>query len=218
MKSLFLPVLAVLAAAAPAASPPASIDLLKEGAKDISAAIKTPLTVEIDPETSALQLSGERVLIAPETAALVKSREEAKALVALAVAYKPEQFNVGRRKPGTAEYAAALLPYLAAQGAFDRQQRSNGSGYPAEWSQPSGGDPTEVRAHIKAAKQGRAAYAVHLLQRSGGCSGPMVDLLNRMRAEDHTSATASDMTNAGFARVVLADLGSTVYPPDRSCE
>jgi hypothetical protein len=207
-----------LAAALIAASPPSPLDMLQQGAADVGAAIKTPLTIVVDPTLASIRVDGERISIAPTTAALVKTREEARALVALAIAYKPKPIRAGLRKPGTAEYVAALPLYLAAQGAFDRQQKTTGSGYPIEWSEPSGSDPDAVRSSIKRAKQGRASFAVHLVQKAGGCSGPMVDLLNRMRAEDSSSAAASDMTNAGFARVALADLGRSVYPPDRSCE
>jgi hypothetical protein len=207
-----------LAAALVAASPPGPLDMLQQGAADVGAAIKAPLTIVVDPTLASIRVDGERISIAPTTAALVKTREEARALVALAVAYKPELAPYGRRKPGAAEYVLALPLYMAAQGLEGRQQQGNGYGYPTEWSEPSGPDVEHVRSKVKAAKQSRAAFAVHLVQKAGGCSGPMVDLLNRMRAEDHSSGTASQMTNAGFARVALTDLGRSVYPPDRSCE
>jgi hypothetical protein len=207
-----------LAIALVAASPSSSVETLQQGAADVGAAIKTPLTLSVDPDIASIIVDGERISVSPTTVALVKTREEARALVALAIAYKPKPIRAGRRKPGTAEYVAALPLYLAAQGAFDRQRQSTGSGYPVEWNEPSGSDPEAVRSSIKRAKQSRAAFAVQLVQKAGGCSGPMVDLLNRMRAEDSSSGAASEMTNAGFARVALADLGRSVYPPDRSCE
>jgi hypothetical protein len=214
MRLSLLPLTAILLAASPAAP----TDFITLGAADVATATHSPLSVEIDPESVAMQLVGERLLIAPDTAALVKSRQEARALVALAIAYKPKPVLGGRRKPGAAEYVAALPLYLAAQGAEDRQNRASGNSYPSEWNEPSGPDPDAVRSHIRAAKQSRAVFAVHLLQKAGGCSGPMVDLLNRMRAKDSSSGAASPATNAGFARVALADLGRSVYPPDRSCE
>jgi hypothetical protein len=69
------------------------------------------------------------------------------------------------------------------------------------------------------ANQGRrrAANAVQLATKAGACAGPMVDLLSRMRA-DGGGAASLEQQPAGFARMVLQDLGSTVYPPDRSCQ
>jgi hypothetical protein len=212
MRSIFLPLAFALVATSPAPDP---LDLIRLGAADIAAATKSPLSVELDEKVSTMRLVGDRLKIAPFTALHVKTREEARALVALAIAYRRDPTMSDRRKPGTAEYLLALPLYAIAE---DRVQRTNGTNYPLAWSEPSGPDPVAVQSRVRAVGQGRAAFAVHILQKSGGCSGPMVDLLNRMRAEDSSSSAASRMTNAGFARVALADLGRSVYPPDRSCE
>jgi hypothetical protein len=200
------------------AAPPASLDLIQQGAADMGAVIKTPLTVGIDAQARFMGFKGDRLNIAPQTAALVKSREEARALVALALAYQMSEPASGSRKPGVAEYAVALPLFLAAQSSADRRQYATRSGYPVEWSEPVGNDPTDIREARKAARQSRSNLTLHLLQRAGGCSGPLVDLLNRMRAEDHGSGAGSPVTNAGFAKIALTDLGRNVYPPDRSCE
>jgi hypothetical protein len=164
-----------------------------------------------------MSLRSDRLTISPQTAALVKTREEARALVVLALAYHPAVSDSTTRKPGAAEYIVALPLYLAAQGAFDRQQYASGGTYPVEWNQPAGPDTDALRENRKAAREQRGARTLHLLQQAGGCSGPMVDLLNRMRAEDHGSLAASAASNAGFAKMALTDLGRNVLPPDRSC-
>ena len=63
----------------------------------------------------------------------------------------------------------------------------------------------------------RAALAVSLASKAGSCTGPMVDLLNRMRLAAAGSASRQNEP-AGFARQALRDLGRSVFPPDRSCE
>ncbi len=214
MKVLFLPLAALLVAA----SAPASDDLITQATADVSSALKTPLSVTVDEQVALMSLSGDRLTISPQTAALVKTREEARALIVLALAYQPATSGTAARKPGAAEYIIALPLYLASQGAADRQQYANGGTYPVEWSQPAGPDTDVLRENRKAAREQRGARALHLLQQSGGCSGPLVDLLNRMRAEDHGSNAASAASNAGFAKVALTDLGRNVYPPDRACE
>jgi hypothetical protein len=212
MRSILLPLAFALVATSPASDP---IDLIRLGAADLAAATKSPLSVELDDKVATVALVGDRLKITPFTALHVKTREEARALVALAIAYRREPVTNGPRKPGAAEYLLALPFYAAAE---DRAQRAHRNTYPLEWNEPSGPDPVAVQSRVRAVGQGRAAFAVHILQKAGGCSGPMVDLLNRMRAEDSSSSAASRMTNAGFARVALADLGRSVYPPDRSCE
>jgi hypothetical protein len=214
VKAAFISLFALLIAA----SAPTSLDLIRLGTADVSAAIKSPLSAEIDDGSTFMHVKGEHLYVAPATAALIKSREEARALVALALAYQPADARTETRKPGAAEYAIALPLYLAAQGYLDRRRYAEGHSYPLSWNDPVGADTDRVRADKTAVRQERSNLAVHLLQKAGGCSGPMVDLLTRMRAADHGSGTASPSTNAGFAKVVLTDLGRNVYPPDRSCE
>ncbi|MFM2099721.1 MAG: hypothetical protein RLZZ366_1260, partial [Pseudomonadota bacterium] len=101
MKAAFISLFALLIAA----SAPTSLDLIRLGTADVSAAIKSPLSAEIDDGSTFMHVKGEHLYVAPATAALIKSREEARALVALALAYQPADARTETRKPGAAEYA-----------------------------------------------------------------------------------------------------------------
>lgn len=192
-----------LASAASAQEP--APDNIQLGAQDLAAVTQ----VKADEIVDAM----------PETAAkLVESRQEARALAALSLAYGDLVREPSRRKTSTAEKIISVPLYLFAQNETrERAFRSGDPYYGYGFEQPNGPTPQEIRLAKDKAGRHRAALAVHLVQQAGGCTGPMVKLLNRMRATDSTSGAADKSSAAGFARMALTDLGSTVYPPDESC-
>ncbi len=183
-----LPLLLALVAAAPA-----SPDVLTLGAQDVAAASHRD--------------AGDLMKAIPANArSFVTTRQEARALAALAVAYSSGAGGrLGQHKTGVAEYVIAYPLWMIANSPAGSSQHLSG--------------PTAQDYQIEAAGLGRAraARAVKLAEQAGSCAGPMVDLLNRMRAQDRSSGVADGASAAGFARRVITDLGRTVYPPDRSC-
>lgn len=150
---------------------------------------------------------------------LVQSRQEARALAALSLAYGDLVQEPSKRKASTAEKVISVPLYLFAQSQTHQRNFANGvsvNGYGLD--EPTGPTPQEISAAKAKAGQHRAALAVHLVQQAGGCTGPMVTLLNRMRATDSSSGAAEKSSASGFARMALSDLGRSVYPPDASCE
>jgi hypothetical protein len=197
-----------------AAPPKPELALIESGAKDIGVVVNQDVPVTLDGKAAAAYFDGERMHVAPAMVAAIKTRQEARALAAMALAYG--HGRLGARapgKPGVAEHVIALPLYLLAQGE---------RGSPLDSGLSFGNDtndstPQERRADSQKIAQQRAALAIHLTEQAGGCTGPMVDLLTRMRGHDATSAVAGASSAAGFARMVLRDMGKLAYPPDHRC-
>ncbi len=198
-----LPLFALLAAS-PA---PLAPDLVQLGASDIAKATGVDIVTRVDSNIASFSYNGEMLLVAPTMLSLVQNRQEARAFAAIALAYgKALQFQAGRKKAGIVETVVAFPMAMAAQ--------NRAKNFRTEPNGPTPQDVDEARAN---AGHDRAALAIQLAQMAGSCSGPMVDLLTRMRKQDVTGNAAAKDSPSGLARRVIADLGRTVYPPDRSC-
>ncbi|MEY2927510.1 MAG: hypothetical protein RL367_1987, partial [Pseudomonadota bacterium] len=188
--------------------------LLQSGANDVGAVLDQSIVVVVDQQSDVASFDGERIHVVQALVNRVQNRQEARTLAALAMAYGQGRIQErGAHKPGTAEIAVSLPLYMLAQ----NQSREHGLAIPTGLAKRVADDPEQIRAQSRQAANHRADLAVHLAERAGSCTGPMVDLLNRMRGGDSTSAAASRDTQAGFARMVLHDLGKQAYPPDNHC-
>jgi hypothetical protein len=207
--------LALVAAAQPLpqlAAP--ELALIESGAKDIGVVVNQDVPVTLDDKTAVAFFDGERMHVSPAMVATIKTRQEARALAAMALAYGHGRLGARTRgKTSAAEYVIALPLYMLAQGARD-SSRGPGLSFDNDTNDSS---PQEIRAESRKIAGQRAALAIHLTEQAGGCTGPMVDLLNRMRGHDSTSAVAGAASQAGFARMVLRDMGNLAYPPDNRC-
>lgn len=208
MKIALLSLPALLIAAAP---PAPQLSLLQSGASDVGAVIDQSVLVVVDDVSAVTSFDGERMHVTQAALDQVHNRQEARALAALAMAYGQGRIKArDPHKPGAAEYVAAFPLYMIAQsrkgGAIDYGD-----------SGVNRADPEEIKSDSRQLAGHRASLAVHLAERAGSCTGPMVDLLNRMRGTDSTSAAATRATPSGFARMVLRDLGKQAYPPDQHC-
>jgi hypothetical protein len=192
------------------------VDTVTLGAQDVAKANNLVFDVVGEPRVATVAFDGARVSISPQTAAMVQTRQEARALTALALAYaKPNRDQAGRSKPGTVETLAALPFYLVAQNAVDNRDPSSGG---IGFDSPERPTPEDYRRANATAGRKRAALAVQLAGKAGSCSAAMVALLKRMQASGKgSSRTAGSDNSAGFARMVLRDLGATIYPPDDTC-
>jgi hypothetical protein len=207
----------LLSLAAVAAGAPSGLDLLRSAASETSKVVGTSLTVDVLPVAKSAGFAfveGDRILISDQAMAMVQTPQEARALLSLAIAYQDFQFGPRpRHHAGTLEKVISFPMLIIAENAASNRNENASSGNNGPLSAP---EIQEER--IKRGKL-RAAYAVDLNAKSGSCSGPMVDLLQRMqRGARGGGMTAARNQPAGFARQVLKDLGSTVYPPNRSCE
>ncbi len=212
MKIRLFALSALLIAAAP---PSAQFALVQSGASDVGAVVDQAVTVVIDSDHGIASFDGQRIHMTQAVLDRVQNRQEARALAALAFAYGSGRIQArGTHKAGVAEHVIALPLYMIAQGATDGR---NGAAIPFPDANQNGKDPEEIKSETRQASAHRASLAVHLAERAGSCSGPMVALLNRMRDGDATSAAASGNTESGFARMVLRDLGKQAYPPDNHC-
>jgi hypothetical protein len=216
-KIVSLAAASLVSLAAVAAGAPTGLDLLRSAASETSNVIETSLTVDVLPvgkRDGFAFVEGDKIFISDEAMALVQTPQEARALLSLAIAYQDFQFGPRpRHYAGALEKIISFPMLIIAENAAGNRGEIAASGNNGPLSAP---EIQEER--IKRGKL-RAAYAVDLNAKSGSCSGPMVDLLQRMqRGARGGGMTAARNQPAGFARQVLKDLGSTVYPPDRSCE
>ena len=212
MKFLYTLAATALAVASPALAGGVSLTDFQAATADLATATGQPLEVRIadrSEQDSFLRVTGPRLSVTPETLALVGSKQEARALVALALTYQSVWFETPTdRRKSSLDYVSWIPAMIA-----DSQR---GASLPDARQIPNF-TAEEQRERDDNVSRQRAALAVSLASKAGSCAGPMVDLLQRMRLSAAGSASRPDQP-AGFARQALRDLGRTAYPPDRSCE
>jgi hypothetical protein len=205
--------IAALTATSPVDAAPMSQRLLNDATRDVSVAIKAPLLFEATDKVMFADVEGDRVRIAPSTLSNVTTPNEARALVALLIAYRGTSFGRLNLKTSGLLDTVTGIGYSIAESASGKSNTLPGARdvplYTAD----------EQRDFEIKLGQKRAALAVETATRAGSCAGPLVDLLKRMRkTTGGTSATADAKQQSSFARQALRDLGATAYPPDRSCQ
>jgi hypothetical protein len=216
-KIIGLSVAGLASVAAMASGTPTALDLLRGAASDASKVVGAPLTVDILPigkDAGFAFVEGDKIFISGDAMKFVRSPQEARALVSLTLAYQDFQFGpTSAHRPGTLEKLGSLAMVMVAENATSNRGQNTNTGNDGPLSAPEIQDARIKRGRL------RAAYAVDLNAKVGSCSGPMVDLLKRMQSGAGGGGSAAARNQpAGFARQVLRDLGSSVYPPDRACE
>ncbi len=195
----------------PATASVDSLAMMKTATHEVSASLGVPFNLEVAKNLTFAAMEGDRLRIAPEAMSSVETPNEARALVALVVAYRGRSLGKFVDRRSSAVNTVGNIIYSVGDGASD-------STFPAARAIPNH-TREEQRAYVAKMGAKRAALALQIASRSGSCAGPLVDLLTRMRgAAARTSAVAALDTPAAFARQAIRDLGKTAFPPDRSCE
>jgi hypothetical protein len=201
---------ALLSSSLSAASP----ETFSKAVGDMAMKLNQPIKVKIVADEASGKLAvfdGETIAVPGKTLSLIKTDQEASALVALILGYQSGYFEPIRDKRNSTAASVIAFPLqVAAEGLSGSQGQDLYGGEIPNFS------AEELRERKNQQQQRRAAVAISLAEKSGSCTGAMVDMLNRMRSEGNGAAALSDQP-AGFARMVLKDMGSAAFPPDRSC-
>lgn len=201
----------VLGAAAPPR--PAPIEQLDIALHELTAsgAEFTLAIIPTDERGAFARARIDRIEIDPEALALVEDRQSARALAALLLSYyampDPKRVTTSPSRVGTMAAAAGAI--LLGTKVIDPVDKKD-FGYEEQtrpalelgWFPPAREGP-EVGAI-------RASRMVALLNKAGGCSGPLADVLESAEKLGNREAVQ-------LARQVRKDLGRSIYPPDYSC-
>ncbi|MDG2532430.1 hypothetical protein P6144_02125 [Sphingomonas sp. HITSZ_GF] len=202
----------VLGAAAPPR--PAPIEQLDVALHELTPA-SAEFTVATIPDGERgvfARARADRIEVDPDALALVEDKQSARALAAMLLSYfampDPERLTTSPSRVGTVAAAAGVI--LLGTKVIDPTDKkvygNDDPGHPAlelGWFPPS-----RVNAADGAV---RASRMVAMLNKAGGCSGPLADLLGAAEKLGNREALA-------LSRRVRKDLGSSIYPPDYSCE
>lgn len=207
------------------AKPEAAYDsLLREALLDLNITRLINLRFGPAPEQGILfSVSEDELVIAPYLRANVTNRQEARALIAAVVGHAEVRSAVPvvSEDFGIASYvlaAAALFSAddsnpqktieLAEDLALDGPDRAYNRAVPAQNRNPNIALPGLGRV--------RATKALSTLTKIGGCSGPLIDLMNRLDSSK-TPMTIEARATRFWARSLIRNIGSAAYPPDHSC-
>jgi hypothetical protein len=154
----------------------------------------------------------DRIEVDSDALALIGDKQSARALAALLLSYyampDPVRASGAPSRIGSAAIAAGAIllgtqvidPVDRKKYGYDEQNRP---ALQLGWFPSAAGGPGDGTV--------RASRMVAMLNKAGGCSGPLTDLL----------ADAEKLGNKDallLARQVRKDLGSSIYPPDYSCD
>lgn len=154
----------------------------------------------------------DRIEVDPDALALIGDKQSARALAALLLSYyampDPVRASAAPSRIGSAALAAgAILLGTQVIDPVDRKKYgAEDQGRPAlelGWFPTAAGGPEDGAV--------RASRLVAMLNKAGGCSGPLTDLLGAAEKLGNREALA-------LSRRVRKDLGSSIYPPDYSCD
>ena len=201
----------VLGAAAPPR--PAPIEQLDVALHELTpnGGTFTLATIPEDERGAFARARADRIEIDPDALALVEDKQSARALAALLLSYyamaEPNRLTTSPSRVGTVAAAAGAI-LLGTQvidpvndksyGRDERERQIAGLG----WFPPARVDAADGTI--------RASRLVAMLNKAGGCSGPLADLLGAAEKLGNREALA-------LSRRVRKDLGSSIYPPDYSC-
>ncbi|MDQ0250604.1 hypothetical protein J2W22_002668 [Sphingomonas kyeonggiensis] len=202
----------VLGAAAPMR--PAPIEQLDVALHELvpGEAPFTLATIPAEERGAFARARVDRIEVDPDALALVEDRQSARALAALLLSYyampDPDRVTKGPSRVGTmAAAAGAILLGTQVIDPIDKKYAGQDDRIrPAlelGWFLPA----------RESAEEGavRASRMVALLNKVGGCSGPLADVLDHAEKLGNRAATS-------LARRVRKDLGRSIYPPDYSCD
>lgn len=154
----------------------------------------------------------DRIEVDPDALALVEDRQSARAVAALLLSYfampDPQRITTSPSRVGTTVAAAGAIllgtkvidPTDKKDFGYEEQVRP---AFQLGWFPPAREGP-EAGAI-------RASRMVAMLNKAGGCSGPLTDMLEHAEKLGNREATE-------LARRVRKDLGRSIYPPDYSCD
>lgn len=205
---------AALALGAAAPPRPAPVEQLDIALHELTAsgAEFTLAIIPTDERGAFARARIDRIEIDPEALALVEDKQSARALAALLLSYyampDPNRLTTSPSRIGTMAAAAGAIllgtkvidPIDKKDLAYDDQARP---ALQLGWFPPVREGP-EVGAI-------RASRMVALLNKAGGCSGPLTDVLENAEKLENREAVR-------LARQVRKDLGRSIYPPDYSCD
>ncbi|MBB4839369.1 hypothetical protein HNP52_002438 [Sphingomonas kyeonggiensis] len=171
----------------------------------------TLATIPADERGAFARARVDRIEVDPDALALVEDRQSARALAAMLLSYfampDPPRITTSPSRVGTTVAAAGAIllgtkvidPTDKKDFGYEEQARP---AFQLGWFPPAREGP-EAGAI-------RASRMVAMLNKAGGCSGPLADVLDS--AEKLGNREAADL-----ARRVRKDLGRSIYPPDYSC-
>lgn len=204
-------VLLLGAAAAPRPSPIEQLDIALHELTPAGAEF-TVATVPDAERGVFARARADRIEVDPDAMALIGDKQSARALAALLLSYyampDPERLTRGPSRMATAAAAAGVI-LLGTQVIDPMNDKSYGRDERARQIAGLGWFPS---ARLTTADGPlRASRMVAMLNKAGGCSGPLVDLLGEAEKLGNREAVA-------LSREVRKDLGNSVYPPDYSCD
>ncbi|WP_342251614.1 hypothetical protein [Sphingomonas sp. OTU376] len=171
----------------------------------------TLATIPADERGVFARARVDRIEVDPDALALVEDKQSARALAALLLSYyampDPARVTTSPSRVGTMAAAAGaiLLGTKVIDPVDKKAYRDDERALPAlqlGWFLPAREGPEDGAI--------RASRMVAMLNKAGGCSGPLADVLDS--AEKLGNREATDL-----ARRVRKDLGRSIYPPDYSC-
>lgn len=154
----------------------------------------------------------DRIEVDPDALALIGDRQSARALAALLLSYyampDPNRLTTSPSRVGSVAAAAGAI-LLGTQVIDPVDKKAYGNDERVRPTLQLGWFlPPREDADTGAI---RASRMVAMLNKAGGCSGPLTDLLGDAEKLGSREAIA-------LARRVRKDLGTSVYPPDYSCD
>jgi hypothetical protein len=197
------------AAAPPRPAPIEQLDIalheLNPGSGDFTLA-----TIPAEERGVFARARADRIEIDPDALALIEDRQSARALAALLLSYyampEPDRVTTSPSRVGSmAAAAGAILLGTQVLDPADKKAYREDDPRPAlqlGWFLPPRTGPEDGAI--------RASRLIALLNKAGGCSGPLSDMLENAEKLGNREA-------ASLARRVRRDLGRSVYPPDYSC-
>jgi hypothetical protein len=206
----------LLGAAPPRPAPPrpAPIEQLDVALHELtpSGAEFTLATIPAEERGAFARARADRIEIDPDALALVADKQSARALAALLLSYyaMPDPNRITTSPPRIGSVAAAAGAILLGTKVIDPTDKKD-FGYDEQQRQVSQigwFPPARVDAGDGAV---RASRMVAMLNKAGGCSGPLADLLGEAEKLGNREALA-------LSRRVRKDLGTSIYPPDYSCD
>ncbi len=171
----------------------------------------TLATIPADERGVFARARVDRIEVDPDALALVEDKQSARALAALLLSYyampDPARVTTSPSRVGTMAAAAGaiLLGTKVIDPVDKKPYRDDERDIPAlqlGWFLPAREGPEDGAI--------RASRMVALLNKAGGCSGPLTDVLDSAEKLGNREATE-------LARRVRKDLGRSIYPPDYSC-
>lgn len=154
----------------------------------------------------------DRIEVDPDALVLIGDRQSARALAALLLSYyampDPDRLTTSPSRVSTVAAAAGaiLLGTKVVDPVDKKKYGSEEKGQPAlqlGWFLPARANAAEGAI--------RASRMVAMLDKAGGCSGPLADMLDEAEKLGNREALM-------LSRRVRKDLGSSIYPPDYSCD